>query len=81
MDDAEHGASIIGAMVVQDDPSRDRGRVLQENCAGARTDSCRTCRRASSVASGCGSADAGGELLLHELGTQTATHAARPTMA
>jgi hypothetical protein len=31
MDDAEHGASIIGAMVARHDRDTDRGRVLQDN--------------------------------------------------
>ena len=69
IDDAEHGASIIGAMVVSFDRSPDHDPVFQANCAHARTDSCGTHRHAS----GRVSVRAGGAVLLHELGSQTAT--------
>jgi hypothetical protein len=60
---------MIGAMVVQFDRSPDRGRVLQENCARARTYSCGT----HGHASGRVNVHAGGAVLVHELGSQTAT--------
>ncbi len=52
IDDAEHGASIIGAMVVRFDSRTDRGHVLQKNSARARTDSCGIHRHTSAVGSG-----------------------------
>lgn len=73
MDDAEHGASMIGAMVARHDRRVDRGRVLQDNSDGARTDSCGRHQHTSAVGSGRADGHAGSAILLHELGTPAAT--------
>ena len=73
IDDAEHGASIIGAMVVQSDLAAELVSVLPQNEAHARTDSCGRRHQILAVGSGRANVNAGGAILLHELGAQTAT--------
>jgi hypothetical protein len=73
IDDAEHGDSIIGAMVVQFNLAAELASVLPQNEVHARTDSCGRRRRILTVRSGCANGYAGDAILLHILGTQTAT--------
>ena len=73
IDDAEHGASIIGAMVVPFDLATERASCSageRGSCANRflRNTSARFCGR-----SGRATVHAGGAILLHELGSQTAT--------
>jgi len=73
IDDAEHGTSIIRAMVARLDLSARPARFLLKNQAGARTD--RGARRTltSALASGQERGHTGGAVLLHELAMRTAT--------
>ena len=72
-DDAEHGASIISAMVVQFDLAAELASVLPQNEAHARTDSCGMGRQTPAVGSGRAACTLAARFLLHELGAQTAT--------
>ncbi len=73
IDDAEHGTSIIRAMVARLDLSARPARVLLKNQVGPRTD--RSARRRLTCALGSGQErrHAGGAVLLHELDIRTAT--------
>lgn len=71
IDEAEHGASIIRAMVARLDQCAERGRVLQGRRACARTDCCGRQRHTS----GRVHVHADGAMLPAELGMQTATRA------
>jgi hypothetical protein len=73
IDDAEHGASIIRAMVARLDLNARRSHVLLKNQAGARTDRGGKGRLNSPLASGHGRGHPGGAALLPELGMRTAT--------
>lgn len=73
IDDAEPGASIIIAMVVQFNLAAELASVLPQNEVHTRTDSCGRRRRILTVGSGRANVYAGDAILLHELGTQTAT--------
>jgi len=73
IDDAEHGASIIDAMVVPFDLATERAYVLREKAASARTDSCGTPRPSSAVAPNRAVHARAARVLLHERGSLTAT--------
>ncbi|MEQ1871553.1 MAG: hypothetical protein ABL961_16175 [Vicinamibacterales bacterium] len=73
IDDAEHGASITGAMVVRLDLAAELASAVLQNEVPARTDSCQAGRHTSAVRSGRATVHAGGATLLHELGAQAAT--------
>ena len=73
IDDAEHGAIIIDAMVVPFDLAAEAACVLREKAARARTDFCGTPRHPSATTLGRAVYAGAARVLLHELGSQTAT--------
>jgi hypothetical protein len=73
IDDAEHGASIIGAMVTRLDLTTELACVLQQNVGCTRTDFCGTHSRPSELGSDRADMHIGGAILRHELDTRTAT--------
>ena len=73
IDDAEHGASMKGAMVRRQDLDARTGRSVRKNMARTRTD-CSSIRRPHcSRESGHEDAHAVGEFVLHDLCAQTTT--------
>ena len=73
IDDAEHGARIIDAMVVPLDLATEPACVLREEAARARTDFYGTPRSSFAVAPGHAVYARAARVLLHELGSRTAT--------